>query len=102
MVIIKFKTEGHSRNRKSHHKTQSKILPLPWLSESGTEQLGQEATLLSWPKSIYHQWLIPLKPAEREKKCRLFFTQQDILDILKKQFVLALFQFKIDHALLSS
>ena len=48
MVIIKLKTEGQTRNRKPHHKTQSKILPLPWLSESGTE-LGQGDTLLGWP-----------------------------------------------------
>ena len=53
MVIIKLKTEGQTRNRKPHHKTQSKILPLPWLAESGTEQPGQGATLLGWPKSIY-------------------------------------------------
>ena len=43
-----------TRNRKPHHKTQSKILPIPWLAESGTEQPGQGARLLGWPKSIYH------------------------------------------------
>ena len=60
MVIIKLKTEGQTRNRKPHHKTQSKILPLPWLAESGTEQPGQGATLLGWPKSTciyYHNTL---------------------------------------------
>ena len=54
MVIINLKTEGQTRNRKPHHKTQSKILPRLWLSESGTEQPGQGATLLGWPKSIYY------------------------------------------------
>ena len=39
-------TEGQTRKRKPHHKTQSKILPLPWLAESDTKQPGQEATLL--------------------------------------------------------
>ena len=48
----KTQTEGQTRNRKPHHKTQRKILPLPLLSESGTEQHGQGATLLGWPKSI--------------------------------------------------
>ena len=47
-------TEGQTRKRKPHHKTQSKILPLPWLAESGTEQPGQGATFLGWPKTIYY------------------------------------------------
>ena len=53
MVII-LKTEGQTKNRKPHHKTQNKILPLPWLAESGTEQPGQGATLLGWHKSEYY------------------------------------------------
>ena len=54
MVIIKLKTQSKTRNRKQHHKTQSKMLPLPLLAESGTKQPGQGATLLGWPKSIYY------------------------------------------------
>ena len=29
------------------------ILPFPGLAQRGTEQPGQGATLLGWPKSIY-------------------------------------------------
>ena len=54
MAIIKLKIEGQTRNRKPHHKTQRKIQPPPWLAESGTEQPGQGATLLGWPKTIYY------------------------------------------------
>ena len=71
MVIIKLKAEGQTRNRKPHHKTQRKILPLPWLAKSGTEQPGQGATLLGWPKSIYYmKWLklkIPSKKSDGSK-----------------------------------
>ena len=54
-----YKTQNRRSNKKQKtspqsYKTQSKILPLPWLSESGTEQDGQGATLLGWPKSIYY------------------------------------------------
>ena len=50
------------QNRKSNskqkisprsYKTQINILPFPGLAQTGTEQLGQGATLLGWPKSIY-------------------------------------------------
>ena len=35
------------------YNTQIDILPFPGLAQSGTEQPGQGATLLGWPKSIY-------------------------------------------------
>ena len=57
MVIIKLKTESQTVNRKPHrkvNKTQVNILPFLGLAQSGTEQLGQGATLLGWPKSIYY------------------------------------------------
>ena len=50
------------QNRKSNSKqktspqsynTQINILPFPGLAQTVTEQLGQGATLLGWPKSIY-------------------------------------------------
>ena len=52
-----------TQNRKSHskqktspqsYKTQINILPFPGLAQSGTEQPGQGAMLLGWPKSIYY------------------------------------------------
>ena len=60
MVIINLKTESQTVNRTSPQscKTQINILPFPGLAQSGTEQLGQGATLLGWPKSIYY---VPFK-----------------------------------------
>ena len=58
MVIIKLQTESQTVNRKPHcpqsYKTQNKILPFSGLAQLGTEQPGQGATLLGWPKSIYY------------------------------------------------
>ena len=70
MVIIKLKTEGQTGKRKPHHKTQSKILPLPRLSESGTEQPGQGATLLGWPKSLYYSF----KLSSNQRLVKLYFV----------------------------
>ena len=55
MEIIKLKTESQTVNRKPHRKiTKLKsTLPFPRLAQTGTEQPGQGATLLGWPKSIY-------------------------------------------------
>ena len=50
MGIIKLKTESH---KTQSYKTKINILPFPGLAQSGTEQPGQGATLLGWPKSIY-------------------------------------------------
>ena len=52
MVIIKLKTESQTVNRKPHRKVtklKSTLLPFPGLAQTGTEQLGQGATLLGWP-----------------------------------------------------
>ena len=47
-----------SQNRKSNsYKTQINILHFSGLAQSGTEQPGQRATLLGWPKSLYYIWL---------------------------------------------
>ena len=53
-MIINLKTESQIVNRKPHPKVTS-ILPFPGLAQTGTEQLGQGATLLGWPKSIYYK-----------------------------------------------
>ena len=58
MVIIKLKTESQTVNRKPHPKvTKLKstfyLFLDPGLAQTGTEQPGQGATLLGWPKSIY-------------------------------------------------
>ena len=62
MVIVKLKTESHSKQKTSpqSYKTQINILPFPELAQSGTEQPGQRATLLGWPKSIYYGYEGPL------------------------------------------
>ena len=56
MVITKLKTESQTINRKSgslqSYKIQIKILVFPGLPLTGTEQFGQGAPLLGWPKSI--------------------------------------------------
>ena len=58
MVIINLKTELKSNSKQKtspqSYKTQINILPFPGLAQTGTEQLGQGATLLGWPKSIYY------------------------------------------------
>ena len=43
-MIIKLKTQSQTVN----------IVPFPGLAQSGTEQPGQGATLLGWPKIIYY------------------------------------------------
>ena len=63
-MIINLKTESQIVNRKPHPevtKTQINILPFPGLAQTGTEQLGQGATLLGWPKSIYYIAFITFK-----------------------------------------
>ena len=55
MVIIKTQNWGPNNIQKTSpqsYKTEIKILPFPGLAKSGSEQPGQEATLLGWPKSI--------------------------------------------------
>ena len=56
MVIINLKTESQIVNRKPHPKVTKlkSTSPFPGLAQTGTEQLGQGATLLGWPKSIYY------------------------------------------------
>ena len=54
-----YKTQNRKSNSKQKtspqsYKTQISILPFPRLAQSGTEQPGQGATLLGWPKSIYY------------------------------------------------
>ena len=53
-----YKTQNRKSNSKQKtpaqsYKTQFNILPFPGLAQSGTEQPGQGATFLGWPKSIY-------------------------------------------------
>ena len=58
MVIIKLKTESQTVNKIKHltaklqHSNQHSTIS--WVSSVGTEQPGQGATLLGWPKSIYY------------------------------------------------
>ena len=52
-----YNTQNRGPNNKQKtslqsYKTQSKILPFPWLAELGTKP-GQGAMLLGWPKSLY-------------------------------------------------
>ena len=63
MLEKKINGDYKTRNRKSNskqktspqtYKTQIIILPFPGLAQTGTEQPGQGATLLGWPKSIYY------------------------------------------------
>ena len=50
-----YKTQNRKSNSKQKsYKTQISILPFPGLAQSGTEQPGQGATFLDWPKSIYY------------------------------------------------
>ena len=58
-MIINLKTESQIVNRKPHpkfYKTQINIQPFPGLAQMVTEQLGQGATLLGGPKSIYYNY----------------------------------------------
>ena len=52
-----YKTQNRKSNSKQKtspqtYKTQINILPFPGLAQTGTEQPGQGATLLGWPKSV--------------------------------------------------
>ena len=48
------KSNSKQKTSPQSYKTQINILPFPGLAQTGTEQLGQGATLLGWPKSIYY------------------------------------------------
>ena len=47
------KSNSKEKTSPQSYKTQINILPFPGLAQTGTEQLGQGAALLGWPKSIY-------------------------------------------------
>ena len=47
------KSNSKQKTSPQSYKTQINILPFPVLAQTSTEQLGQGATLLGWPKSIY-------------------------------------------------
>ena len=47
------KSNSKKKTSPQSYKTQISILPFPGLAQTDTEQLGQGATLLGWPKSIY-------------------------------------------------
>ena len=54
-----YKTQNRKSNCKQKtslqsYKTQINIPPFPGLAQSNTEQPGQGATILGWPKSIYY------------------------------------------------
>ena len=48
------KSNSKQKTSPRSYKTQINILPFPGLAQTGNEQLGQGATLLGWPKSIYY------------------------------------------------
>ena len=48
------KSNSKQKTSPQSYKTQINILPFPGLAQTGTEQLGQGATRLGWPKSIYY------------------------------------------------
>ena len=48
------KSNSKQKTSPQSYKTQINILPFPGIAQSGTEQPGQGATLLGWPKSIYY------------------------------------------------
>ena len=48
------KSNSKQKTSPQSYKTQISILPFPGLAQTDTEQLGQGATLLGWPKSIYY------------------------------------------------
>ena len=50
------KSNSKQKTAPQSYKTQINILPFPWLAQTGTEQFGQGATLLGWPKSIYYHF----------------------------------------------
>ena len=50
------KSSSKQKTSPQSYKTQINILPFPGLAQTGTEQLGQGATLLGWPKSIYYHF----------------------------------------------
>ena len=55
MVIDKLKTESRQKeNLTTKLQNSNQHSNFPWVSAIGTEQPGQGATLLGWPKSIYY------------------------------------------------
>ena len=51
--VYVIKSNSKQKTSPQSYKTQINILPFPGLAQTGTEQLGQGATLFGWPKSIY-------------------------------------------------
>ena len=78
-MIIKLKTVSPTANRKTSpqsYKIQINILPFPGLAQSGTEQPGQGATLLGWPKSIHYRLYLEItlfctKPSQQIIYCHV-------------------------------
>ena len=50
------KSNSKQKTSSQNYKTQINILPFPGLAQSGTDKLGQGATLLGWPRSIYYSF----------------------------------------------
>ena len=74
MVITKpqnRKSNSKQKTSPQSYKTQINILPFPGLAQTGTEQLGQGATLLGWPKSTYYFCFRPIFRAGKTPKTLL-------------------------------
>ena len=54
MVIIKFKNRRSNKKQKTSSQNSKQSSTSSLVSSSGTEQPGQGASLLGWPKSIYY------------------------------------------------
>ena len=80
-VYDDYKTQNSKSNSKQKtspqsYKIQINILPFPGLAQSSTEQPGQGATLLGWPKSIHYRLYLEItlfcpKPSQQIIYCHV-------------------------------
>ena len=66
------KSNSKQKTSPQSYKTQINILPFPGLAQTGTEQLGQGATLWGWPKSIYYDFRTTTQLISRSESSNFF------------------------------
>ena len=79
------KSNSKQKTSPQSYKTQIDILPFPGLAQTGTEQLGQGATLLGWPKSIYLTNILPLFTEIEKNNCFSIYTGSDLNNIFRRK-----------------
>ena len=74
------KSSSKQKTSPQSYKTQINILPFPGLAQTGSEQLGQGATFLGWPKSIYYLSLSGFSFSQAKRRRQGILHKNDHFD----------------------